>query len=166
MIVSLYIIAALAEFIAPFDPNSTNARFTYAPPQGLHLFHEGKFAPNVSRLSMTLNKESLRREFKPDPDKSVFLGLFVPAKPYKLLGVVPMETKLFGIKNPKIGDSLYLFGADRLGRDILSRVLYGAQISLSIGLVGVVVSLVLGVAIGGISGFFWRLGRCVDPAFY
>lgn len=154
VIVSLYIVAALAEFIAPFDPNLTNARFTYAPPQGLHLFHEGKFAPNVSRLNMTLNKESLRREFTSDPDKPVYLGFFVPAKPYKMLGVIPMETKLFGIKNPKVGDSLYLFGADRLGRDILSRVLYGAQISLSIGLVGVVVSLVLGVAIGGISGFF------------
>jgi peptide/nickel transport system permease protein len=102
----------------------------------------------------------MRREFEPDPAKPA-VGFFVPSKPYYMLGIIPMETKLFGLVNAKPGDSLYVFGADRLGRDIFSRVVYGARISLSIGLVGVAMSLLLGVTIGGLSDFF---GGWVDMA--
>jgi peptide/nickel transport system permease protein len=157
----MYLIAAFADFIAPLDPNATNARFTYAPPQGISLFHDGALMLHVSQLKMTLNTESMRREFEADPAKPVAVGFFVPSAPYHMLGFIPMETKLFGLVNPKPGDSLYVFGADRLGRDIFSRVVYGARISLSIGLVGVAMSLLLGVTIGGISGFF---GGWVDMA--
>jgi peptide/nickel transport system permease protein len=162
VIVFMYLVAAFADFIAPFDPNATNARFTYAPPQGLSLMLDGSFRPHVDQLKMTLNTESMRREFMPDPTKPVSVSFFVPAQqPYYLLGFIPMRTKLFGLTNPKPGDSLYIFGADRLGRDIFSRVVHGAKISLSIGLVGVFISLILGVTIGGISGFF---GGWIDLA--
>jgi peptide/nickel transport system permease protein len=155
VIVLMYLVAAFADFIAPADPNATNARFTYAPPQGLSLLHDGAFHPHVDQLKMTLNTQSMRREFVPDPAKPLSVGFFVPARqPYHLLGFIPMQTKLFGLTDPKPGDSLYVFGADRLGRDIFSRVVHGAKISLSIGLVGVFMSLILGVTIGGISGFF------------
>ena len=91
----------------------------------------------------------------------------MPAQqPYYLLGFIPMRTKLFGLTNPKPGDSLYIFGADRLGRDIFSRVVHGAKISLSIGLVGVFMSLILGVTIGGISGFFGGWVDLGDPALH
>lgn len=154
VIVALYLVAAAADFIAPFDPNAANARFTYAPPQPVSLFHEGSFAPHVDGLTMTLNQESMRREFAPTPERPVFIDFLAPSEPYRLLGVIPMQTKLFGIADAGPGDSLYLFGADRLGRDIFSRVVHGAKVSLSIGLVGVFLSLILGVAIGGVSGFF------------
>ena len=154
VICCMYLIAIFADFIAPFDPNATNARFTYAPPQGISLMLDGSFRPHVDQLSMTLNTESMRREFVADPTKPVSIGFFVPSEPYSLLGFIPLQTKLFGLTDPQVGDSLYLFGADRLGRDIFSRVVHGAQISLSIGLVGVFLSLILGVTIGGISGFF------------
>ncbi|MBU1317209.1 MAG: ABC transporter permease [Alphaproteobacteria bacterium] len=157
----MYLVAAFADFIAPMDPNATNARFTYAPPQGLSLVHDGAFMPHVNQLKMTLNTESMRREFESDPAKPLGVGLFVPSAPYTMLGLIPMQTKLFGLVDPKPGDSLYVMGADRLGRDIFSRVVHGARISLSIGLVGVLMSLVLGVAIGGVSGFF---GGWIDMA--
>jgi peptide/nickel transport system permease protein len=155
VIVFMYLVAAFADFIAPLDPNATNSRFTYAPPQGLSLILDGAFQPHVNQLKMTLNTESMRRDFAPDPTKPVSVSFFVPAQQvYYVLGIIPMHTKLFGLTNPKPGDSLYVFGADRLGRDIFSRVVHGAKISLSIGLMGVFISLILGVTIGGISGFF------------
>ena len=155
VIILMYLVAAFADFIAPADPNATNARFTYAPPQVLSLMQDGAFRPHVQQLKMTLNTESMRREFVPDPAKPLGVSFFVAAaQPYDLLGFIPMRTKLFGLTDPKPGDSLYVFGADRLGRDIFSRVVHGAKVSLSIGLVGVFISLVLGVTIGGISGFF------------
>jgi peptide/nickel transport system permease protein len=154
VISTMYLVAAFADFIAPFDPNATNARFTYAPPQGLSLLLDGSFRPHVNQLKMTLNTESMRREFVPDPAKPASVSFFVHSEPYTMLGFIPMQTKLFGLSDPQPGDSLYIFGADRLGRDIFSRVVHGAKISLSIGLVGVFMSLILGVTIGGISGFF------------
>ncbi|MFC3704516.1 ABC transporter permease [Devosia honganensis] len=159
VVLFLYLVAALADFIAPYDPNQTNSRYTYAPPQALGLFIDGSFSPHVTGLDMELNTESMRREFFPNPDAPVKVGFFVPSEPYALLGFIPMQHKLIGTIDARPTDSMYLFGADRLGRDIFSRVVHGARVSLSIGLVGVFLSLILGVTIGGISGFF---GGVVD----
>ena len=154
VVLFLYLVAALADFIAPYDPNQTNARFTYAPPQALGLFIGGEFAPHVQGLAMELDTQSMRRVFTPDPEAPVRVAFFVPSDPYTLMGLIPMQHKLIGMIDAGPADSMFLFGADRLGRDIFSRVVHGARISLSIGLVGVFLSLILGVTIGGVSGFF------------
>ena len=156
IVLLLYAVAAFAEFVAPFPPRQTQARYTYAPPQPLHLFQSGpdgwRFAPHVDGLTVTIDPVAARRVFTADPSKPVPVGLFVAGAPYDLMGFLPMHTRLFGPLDRS--QPAYLLGADRLGRDILSRAVYGARISLSIGLVGVAISLFLGILLGGLSGFY------------
>lgn len=159
----LYAVAALAEFIAPFTPDRAEARYTYARPQPLHLFLKGpdgwSLSPHVESLKVEIDRAAMRRTFVPDPTTPIPVAFLVKTAPYRLLGLIPMERRLIGpVDQTK---PMYLLGADRLGRDILSRTIHGARVSLSIGLVGVVISLVLGVLLGGVSGYF---GGAVDTA--
>ncbi|MDY8111033.1 ABC transporter permease [Fulvimarina sp. 2208YS6-2-32] len=154
VVLFLYLVAALAEFVAPFDPNETAATYTYAPPQPLQFFHDGAFMLHVDGLDMTLNRDTMRREFVRNPENPVPVAFFVETEPYELMGFIPMSRKLIGPVEVGPRSPMYLLGADRLGRDIFSRTVVGARVSLSIGLVGVALSLVLGVLIGGISGYF------------
>ena len=108
---------------------------------------------------MKVDQESLRRIYEVDPEKSVPIGLFVKGPAYKLWGLVPMNIHLIGPL--RSSDPMYLLGTDKLGRDLLSRLIYGTRISMSIGLVGVCISLLLGVSLGSISGFY---GGWIDLA--
>ena len=99
----------------------------------------------------------MRRTFVVNPDKVMPIGLFVHGESYRLFGLIPSDIHLIGPANPR--DVIYLLGSDRLGRDVFSRLIYGTRISMSIGLVGVMISLVLGIFLGGISGFY---GGVVD----
>jgi peptide/nickel transport system permease protein len=101
---------------------------------------------------MTIDRTAMRRTFVPDEEVKYPIRLFAKSKPYMLAGIVPMNVRLFGIETPRA--PFYLLGADRLGRDLLSRLIAGTRISKSIGLVGVVMSLVYGVLIGGFSGYY------------
>lgn len=101
----------------------------------------------------------MRRHFVEDPEKVIPLGFFVQGHEYRLLWLFPTDRHLFGPKDPK--QKVYFLGADRLGRDILSRIIMGTRISMSIGLVGVAVSLIVGVSLGGISGYY---GGWIDNA--
>jgi len=147
-----YLTAIFCEFLAPNDPTKRNASRKYAPPQRIRLIHQGRICwPFVYPIVQHKDAETLRLRYTTDRSRTVPLRLFVKGDPYKLWNLIPLEHHLFGVAG---GERLYLLGADKLGRDLFSRILYGSRISLSIGLVGVFLSLVLGIVIGGISGFY------------
>ncbi len=154
MVVGLvYLIALFVEPIAPYLPDAFNPPRTYAPPQLIHFVHDGRLVgPYVFGLKQEIEPEALRRVFKPDPNKRVPLGFFVRGAPYKLWGIIESDIHLFGPLDKE--ERVYLLGADRVGRDVLSRIIYGTRISMSIGLVGVFLSFILGLTLGGISGYF------------
>jgi len=151
-----YLVLIFAEFLAPFEPDKTNTQATYAPPQTLILFDETGFNPHVLGYTVEIDPEALRRTFVVDPEVKVPIRLFTSGYTYSFLGI---ETDLHLIGPADPDDTMYLFGADRLGRDMFSRIIYGTRISMSIGLVGVTISLILGIILGGISGYY---GGIVD----
>ena len=153
----IYLVAIFAEFFAPYQPEVTNPQLTYAPPQPLVLFDESGFNPHVFGYTSEIDPVALRRTFVPDPELKVPVRLFVHGYEYKLLGLFPTDIHLIGPENKD--DPMYLLGADRLGRDVVSRMAHGTRISMSIGLVGVAISLILGIILGGISGYY---GGTVD----
>jgi peptide/nickel transport system permease protein len=152
-----YLVALLAEFIAPVDPSDYSARYTYAPPQGLHFLAQNEqggweFAPFVYGYKTEIDPVALRRTFVIDEEVRLPVRFFAESEPYMLAGIIPMSIKLVGVENPR--DPFYILGADRLGRDLLSRLIHGTRISLSIGLAGVTLSLFFGIIIGGFAGYY------------
>lgn len=157
VILLLYLVAGFCEFLAPGLPDTARAIYPYAPPQGIELFAHSpdgswKFEPHVDGYTMKVDPVALRRSFVPDPKKIVPIGFFVHGASYKLWGLFPSNIHLIGPERPT--DFMYLLGADHLGRDLLSRLIYGTRVSMSIGLAGVVISLLLGVTMGSLSGFY------------
>lgn len=154
IILFLYFIALFCEILAPADPNKNSAAYKYMPPQSIHLFaHDGwSFSPHVHGFSSKVDPRSFRRTYEEDPKKIVPIGFFVRGDRYSIWGLFSWDRHLIGPVNPR--DPFFLLGSDRLGRDNLSRILYGTRISMSVGLVGVTISLVLGLILGGISGYY------------
>ncbi|HMR33196.1 MAG TPA: ABC transporter permease [Geminicoccaceae bacterium] len=160
VITALYLIALLADFLAPFDPDENNRRYVYAPPQTLRFVlptEDGgwRFQPHVYGLKSAIDPRTLARSFVENDGDVVEIALFARTDRYFLAGLIPLQHRLIGPVKPR--DRFYLLGADRLGRDMLSRMIHGTRVSMSIGLVGVTLSLVLGIVLGGISGYFGGL---------
>jgi peptide/nickel transport system permease protein len=159
------LIAAIAlapAFFATQDPNATSARRAFIPPQSLQVVHEGRPAlPFVYGVVGERNPVTLRMEWVIDRDVRYPARLFVRGYPYRLFGLIPTDRHLLGFVGAPAGQIPNLMGTDRLGRDQYSRLMYGTQISLSIGLVAVAISTLLGILLGGISGYF---GGLVDNA--
>ena len=154
VLVALYAGALFAEFVAPYDGFRRFADYQLAAPQRVRLFHDGKpvLRPFVYGLHRERHPETLRWQFTIDRDARYPIALFVRGDPYRLVGLIPADIHLFGVRQED--GFLFLFGTDNLGRDLFSRNVYAARISLSIGLVGVAMSFVLGCLLGGISGYY------------
>lgn len=154
VILALYFVGVFCEILAPMDPNKNSAAFKYLPPQGIHLFAEGSWSlsPHVYGSSFEVDPRSFRRTYAEDREKIIPIGFFVKGSTYDLWGVIPWDRHFIGPIDPRA--PFYLLGADRLGRDSLSRIIYGTRISMSVGLIGVTISLILGLILGGVSGYY------------
>jgi peptide/nickel transport system permease protein len=150
-LVLLYASTLITEFLAPYHQDTRHLDDIYAPPQQVHLFHEGRFVgPFVYGRERSLDMENLRRVYADDKTDVQKLRFFCQGDDYRFWGMIPASLHLVC---PAEGGNMFLLGTDRLGRDVLSRILYGARISLTIGLLGVTMSLVLGIVIGGLAGY-------------
>jgi len=153
LLLAMYIVAIFADFVAPYGINTRFPDLVYATPTRIHIrdvqgnYHAPFIYPRVSQL----DEKTYIYNFIDDTSQRVPIQFFMKGEPYKLLGLIPGDVHLFGVQGTT---PLLLLGGDKLGRDLFSRILYGARVSLFIGFVGVMVSFFLGILLGGISGFF------------
>jgi peptide/nickel transport system permease protein len=159
VIILFYLTVLGADFLAYADPVASEAQRSFIAPQPIHLFDNGTFSPHVYALVGKRDLTTFKRVYALDPNQKVPVRLFAPGFEYKFLGFIPTNIHLLGVEGANAGESLFLLGTDMLGRDLWSRLVYASRTSLTIGLVGVTLSLILGIVLGGISGFY---GGVVD----
>ena len=146
-----YLSLLFVEILAPYSLETRNSKYIYAPPQSIHFFHEGAFVgPFVYGYTQKLDLETLKRVYTDDTSKVHKLRFFCRGDAYEFWGVIKGN---FHVVCPAEGGGFFPLGADRLGRDVLSRMIYGARVSLTIGIIGVAVSFLLGIVIGGLAGY-------------
>ena len=147
-----YATIMFSEVIAPYNLHTRNTEFIYSPPQALHLFHDGEFiGPFVYGRGYELDMDILKRNYPEDRSLVQPLRFFCQGDSYRFWGL--FEGSFHLICPPENG-TFFLLGTDRLGRDMFSRITYGARISLTIGLVGIIISFTFGILIGGLAGYY------------
>lgn len=153
VLISLYLLAIFANFLAPYTAQYENRKFSYAPPSSIHFFDaEGKFSfrPFIYSREFEFN-EFHERIYTEDITKKHYLELFSTGEETYILGLIPTTLHLFGTSSD---EPFYLFGSDSRGRDIFSRTLYGSRISLTVGILGSLITFLIGTFIGCVAGYF------------
>jgi peptide/nickel transport system permease protein len=152
VLLALYVMILFCEFLAPYGLDSRHVDHIYAPPQRMHIIADGRLTwPYVLGYDYHLDMTNLRRVYKSNPDKVQPIRFFCRGDNYHYWGMLAGSLHLMC---PAEGGQMFLLGTDRLGRDLMSRIIYGARVSLTVGLIGVTVSFTLGILIGGIAGYY------------
>ena len=154
-----YLIVLFAEFFAYSNPLVSNEELSLLPPQPIHWFDEGEFRPYVHPVVGKRDPKTFKKVYKPDLETKAPLIFWAEGFDYKLWGLIPSNRHWIGVEGRAAEESIFLLGTDLQGRDLFSRLMIATRASLTIGLVGVVLSLFLGVLLGGISGLY---GSAVD----
>lgn len=157
IVISFYLTALGAEFLSISDPRDGRSARAIVPPQPIHLFDAGTFRPHVCAVEGARDPFTLAKTYVADCTQKIDVSLFARGYEYKWLGLIESDRHLIGVsdhENYRAEETIFLLGTDVQGRDLLSRIIYGTRTSLTLGLVGVSLSLILGIMLGGISGFF------------
>ena len=158
VLVIFYTFAIGAEFLSSANPEISYVDVAYLRPQTIHWFDDGRFSPYVEGVTGSRDLQTFKLVYETHPDVKIPVSFFVRGWEYKFLGLVKMDRHLIGIEGGHEGEygraAPFVLGTDILGRDMYSRIITGTRISLSIGLVGVVISFVLGIVLGGLSGYY------------
>ncbi|MEP4197128.1 MAG: ABC transporter permease [Aliishimia sp.] len=160
-----YMVLPIAGLIAPYGANQRSADHLYAPPQSINFWHDGEFiGPYVYPITGKADLVQFQWVYTADTDTPRKLNWFCEGAEYRLFGLIKSDTHLFCAPE---GATVFLWGSDRLGRDVFSRILFGAQLSLTVGLIGISVSFLLGIGFGSIAGYFggkidWVIQRSIE----
>jgi len=152
----LYLLVLFADFIAPYNFTETHTNFVYAPPSKIRFRdQEGKWiGPHIYEMKRSRDPVTFQVVFTEDTTKSVPIKFFIRGEEYRFLGLFKTNLHLFGVEATPDKTMLLLFGADRFGRDVFSRVLVGGRVSMTVGLLGTFLSVCIGAIVGALSGFY------------
>jgi peptide/nickel transport system permease protein len=158
IVIAFYLGALGADFLAYADPNTSEAQRSLMPPQLIYLFDGWHFSPHVYAVKGRRDPATFKRVYQADPTQKIPIRFFARGFEYKFLGIIPTNIHLIGVDAEREAEkTIFLLGTDVQGRDLWSRLMYATRISMTIGLVGVTLSLFLGVMLGGISGLYGGL---------
>src|SRR5437879_8444209 len=159
-VAGFYLAVLGADFLAYADPDASEAQRGLMPPQRVYWFDDGQFRPYVHGVKGVRDPETFKRVYRLDPSQKIPLRFFAQGFEYRFLGVIPTTRHLIGVDGDlDATKTIFLLGTDVQGRDLWSRLMSVPRISLTIGLLGVTMRLVLCFVLGGLSGFY---GGIVD----